>query len=327
MLAVLGLSGYLGTQWIGSLEGAGFDRLFLILLTGCAIAIFLTALGFLRVWRRLRRIMEALDLEPIRFAFTALPAVSTWSPLWQPTARRRSYTVPARTMETVEKLRSICPLYYANLRRDSKDLGEKVTYVLKKVTWGEREKAGDVGEMNTSQNQVASKLADVLREGSWREGSSATLLKIKEGQEKRPPKPEQLPDTLAAEVVAIRWVALIRYVMLHLKNQLSFLTVGFILLAISLNCYSFDGMGFFRWWLTAIFVILSALTILTLVEMEHDATLSRLTDTRRDKVDASFYMKIVSAGALPLLAVISSQFPGIGRLLFSWLQPALSAMH
>ena len=73
---------------------------------------------------------------------------------------------------------------------------------------------------------------------------------------------------------AIRCVAFIRYVMLHLKNQLSFMTVGFILLAISLNCYSFQGEGYFRWWLAAVFLVLSSTSILVFVEMAHDATLA-----------------------------------------------------
>jgi hypothetical protein len=36
---------------------------------------------------------------------------------------------------------------------------------------------------------------------------------------------------------------------------------------------------------------------------------------------------VASYGALPLLALLASQFPSVGRLLFSWLEPALSALH
>ena len=101
-------------------------------------------------------------------------------------------------------------------------------------------------------------------------------------------QPEELPDTRAAEVVAIRYVGMIRYVMLHLKNQLSFLNVGSILLAISLNCYSFQGEGFFRWWWTTIFVLISSVIFAVFIEMERDAALRRLTDTRAGKVDSGF---------------------------------------
>jgi hypothetical protein len=38
-------------------------------------------------------------------------------------------------------------------------------------------------------------------------------------------------------------------------------------------------------------------------------------------------VRLVSYGALPLLTVLASQFPAIGRFLFSWVQPAIEALH
>jgi hypothetical protein len=327
LTVVVIISGYLGSRWIGSLEWRGFDRVILVLLTVCAILLLSTGWAYLRVWRRLRRGLEALDLHPIRFAFAALPTVATWSPLWQPTARRRSYSVPERMVETTQMLESEASTYYADLANHLSRTQVQLKDLVKVSSGGLRESAIATRRMNFVQNCVAQRLAQKLDHSAWRKGSSATLKKIEKDQPKPPQSPRDLWDMLAAEAVAIRYVALIRYVMLHLRNQLSFMTVGFILLAVSLNCYSFEGEGYFRWWLTAIFLILSAVVIGVFVEMELDATLSHLTDTKTGKVDGSFYVKVLSAGVLPLLAVLSSQFPSIGRFLFSWLQPALSALH
>lgn len=327
ILIVVAFSGYLGSRWIGTLEPSWFDRFYLTLVTTCAGLLLLTTWAYFRVWRRLRRGLQALDLHPIRFAFAALPTVSTWSPLWQPTARTRSYSVPERMVETTRKLECQDDGYYSGLSADRRQMEDALNLLMEPITRGLREGAKEARGMNALQNAVAKNLARELERSSWSQGSSATLKKIEEHQPKGLPSAGELPGMLAAEAVAIRYVAFIRYVMLHLKNQLSFMTVGFILLAISLNCYSFQGEGYFRWWLAAIFLVLSSTSILVFMEMAHDATLSNLTDSKAGKLDPSFYFKVVSAGALPLLTLVSSQFPDIGRVLFSWLQPALSALH
>ncbi|HWZ81140.1 MAG TPA: hypothetical protein VNW47_00865 [Terriglobales bacterium] len=41
----------------------------------------------------------------------------------------------------------------------------------------------------------------------------------------------------------------------------------------------------------------------------------------------AFRRRLVSYGALPLLTVLASQFPGIGRFLFPWVQPAIESLH
>ena len=136
-----------------------------------------------------------------------------------------------------------------------------------------------------------------------------------------------MADLLASEAIALRYVALIRYVMLQLQNQLSFLTGGFIFTVIALNCYPFQGENYFRWWLILIFLSIGTVVVKVHIQMSRDVTLSLLTDTKAGSVDANFYVRIVSAGALPVLTLIASQFPSVGRFLFSWIQPALSALR
>src|SRR5205823_4579130 len=111
------------------------------------------------------------------------------------------------------------------------------------------------------------------------------------------------------------------------QNQLSFLTGGFIMTAIALNSYPFRGGDYFRWWITGIFLVLAVIIVAVFIEMERDTILSRLSNTKPGHIDVGLFLKLASAGALPFLAAVASHFPGIGRFLFSWIQPALSAMH
>jgi hypothetical protein len=79
--------------------------------------------------------------------------------------------------------------------------------------------------------------------------------------------------------------------------------------------------------LTLIFIALGVPIVITFAQMDKDAILSRLSDTEPGKLDSAFYVRLVSYGALPLLTVLASQFPSIGRFLFSWVQPAIETLH
>lgn len=323
IIAVVWISVMAAIFRFGSLETTGYNWSFLILLSVSGSCLAGTAYGYLHVWYDLRRFLEDLNLHPIRRAFLVLPSVSTWSPLWQPRARKRSYAIPGRCVESLQMLCRYSPHYYPGMTPAVRELEDKVGSIIQTAAKGERETVTVVKEANQQGNEIAKFLEDQLWVGSWSHGSSETADKLGFEDGSKPDK----PDTLAAEVVALRYIAFIRYVMLQLQNQLSFLTVGFILTAVALNCYPFQGGSYFRWWLTALFIVLAVVVIKVFSEMSRDATLSRLTDTPVGQVGGDFYFKLIAAGALPLLTVVASHFPGVGRFLFSWVQPAFSALH
>jgi hypothetical protein len=307
----------------GSLENWLYNWSFLILLSVSGSCLLGTAYGYLQVWYDLRLFLEDLNLRPIRKAFLALPSVSTWSPLWQSSARKRSYAIPGRSVESLQMLCRYAPDYYPDVIPAMQELKVHVDSIIQTAKRGERETVAMVSEANGQGNKIAECLEDKLRRGPWSHGASETAdkLRFEDGSG------AHNPNTFAAEAVALRYIAFIRYVMLQLQNQLSFLTVGFILTAVALNCYPFQGASYFRWWLTAVFIVLAVVVIKVFAEMSRDATLSRLTDTPVGEVGGEFYFKLLAAGALPLLTVVASHFPGVGRFLFAWVQPAFSALH
>lgn len=330
IFAAVWISTMLGKSLFGSLEGSSYDWVFMTLLSLAGAALVAAAHGYLHVWLQLRLFLEAPDLYPLRKAFARLPTVTSW--LWQPNARKRSYALPHRFLESVLMLKSVAPDYYPELQDDITTLqNDKLSPIAERLKEGERETAEQLSSAQKCENLMAERLRAVLSSGSWSRGSSETLDKLPPPAES-PAEAAQLrektvPDLFASEAVALRYVALIRYVMLQLQNQLSFLTVGFILAAIALNCYPFQGENYFRWWLTVIFIIVGTIVVKVFVQMSRDVTLSLLTDTKVGSVDGNFYVRVVSAGALPVLTVIASQFPSVGRFLFSWIQPALSALR
>jgi hypothetical protein len=61
--------------------------------------------------------------------------------------------------------------------------------------------------------------------------------------------------------------------------------------------------------------------------MDRDAILSRLTETKANELGKNFFLRMLQFGALPLLTLVTTQFPAIGRIVSSWLQPALQALR
>ena len=74
------------------------------------------------------------------------------------------------------------------------------------------------------------------------------------------------------------------------------------------------------------FAIVGFITVEVLIQVHRDPILSRITGTHPDELGLAFYVRIVSLGVVPLLTLLSTHFPAIGRSLVSFLQPGLEAL-
>jgi len=125
----------------------------------------------------------------------------------------------------------------------------------------------------------------------------------------------------------MRYPAFIRYVMLQLRNMLTFLTLGFLAFAFALMSYPFSGERLVAWVILVLFLALSSGTIIVFAQMAMDAVLKRITNPNTRKPWFGFVQRALAFVALPLLAVPASNFNGVARLLFSWIEPTLKTLH
>jgi hypothetical protein len=139
-------------------------------------------------------------------------------------------------------------------------------------------------------------------------------------------EPEKERQKLLEKYVALRYVAFIRAVLGRIRLILIFLAISFTLLLVSLNVYSFEPHQALIWSITAIFGVIGLISLLVLMQVHRDPILSNITGTEPNELGLSFYVRIVSLGALPLLTLMSTHFPAIGRSLVSFLQPGLEAL-
>jgi len=346
------VTGVVAIPHIISVDGLLIDAAVGALVVPLSTLLFLTAYAFARIWRALNRLLEALETQPIRFAFSNLPSDLSWSHLWQYSARKRTYTTLVRSLESLRALKESEPEYYQGLSDDITKLDAHITAILTPVNQGLEEQITDIVSTQELLSGIAQHLSDAPRTKAWKTKHSESLDKLRKSCGSKivhkgaanwffwgkPAKlevssapedsePVDKPEMLAAEIIALRYLAYIRYVIRHLRNLLSFITTGFILMTLALNCYPFQMLNLMRWSITIVFVLISVVLVYAFQEMSRNEILSRITDTKAGSLDAGFYTRAISVGVLPLLAVVASHFPSVGRFLFSWVQPAITALH
>ena len=317
---------------VRSFESTAYDRTFseLVALTTALLAGVLCE--FWTGWHDLRRFLVAIDLHPIRQALSTLQQVSFWSLLWQSSVRRRNYILQKRSAETAEHLFSLCPAYYPGFETDIAALRSSVSAIADRIDDDLRETRAESDAANSALGAIARGITARLTP-IWSQGVSESLDSRQHDNPAWAPRlsPSALAGerahVVASEFLALRLAAYIRFILLHLRNLFSIVTVTFILSTIAMLCYPFRGDSLFRGLTLTTFLAAAGVTISVFVQMETDSTLSRLTNTREGRLEPVFYLRILSFGALPMLAVLASVFPSLRTFLFSWVQPALAAMH
>jgi len=67
------------------------------------------------------------------------------------------------------------------------------------------------------------------------------------------------------------------------------------------------------------------LALWVFVQMDRNATMSAIggTDAGKLSLDRHFYANVLTYGAVPILGIVITQFPQVGRLVAQWLNPLL----
>lgn len=133
-------------------------------------------------------------------------------------------------------------------------------------------------------------------------------------------------EHLAEDFIVIRYVALIRSVLLNMRYQM--LTVGttFVLALVAWNSFPFEPHAFMDWGFTLLLGALSIGFISVFAQMHRSAILSRITDTTPNELGWDFYIRLITFGAVPVLTWIAYEFPQIGGTIYRLLQPGLQGL-
>jgi hypothetical protein len=141
------------------------------------------------------------------------------------------------------------------------------------------------------------------------------------GEEKNCNQPTLL--VAAEELLVVRYIALIRAVLVNVRYLMVFVAAVFVLTLVAWNSYPFHPHAFIDWCFTILLGIISAGFIAIFAQMHRNAILSRITDTKPNELGWEFYLRIITFGGIPVLTWLAYQFPQIGGSLYRLLQPGL----
>lgn len=140
--------------------------------------------------------------------------------------------------------------------------------------------------------------------------------------------PEKEPNIvlLAEELLAIRYVAIIRAVLAQMRYLLLFITVALVLIMLATNSYPFQPKQEIDWCVTGLFLSFSAGIVVVLAQMHRNSLLSRITNKNSKSLGLDFYLRVAGFGAVPLITWLATQYPSIGGTLYSVVKPGLEVM-
>jgi len=313
-------------------DGRGISLIIFIL-----AAIVLAAMGWtlhaLRlVWKSLRRFLNELNWLPMEGAFRRLPHQFSGSAIWAGMPMSRSFVT---FFGSTECLCEFVEAYSRLDRPDAQFLNDAKEHLVRLEESEQELRRWERSHVLHGHRQLVKnyrRCADFLLYRYlvplWNSGKSDPDPGRGEHSAEDPDRvsPEEKAYRLAAKFVALRYAAWLRYVLRHIRNLLFFISIGYVCLSLALLSVSFQAPQVIRWFLTILFLAIGVVLLQIMIQMDRDAVLSRMADDTVGQLNKGFYIRAASYVSLPLLGVLSNQFPGFARFLFSWLQPTMDAL-
>ncbi len=304
-----------------SLEGKDYDVAYqLVLRFLYALAVFTWA-RLLIVWRRLRPVLDKLERHPLRFAFASTPSGYSALPILQGRGRHGTGDLLARSAESLRAL-AHCPAGEAGELRaptdqERKELEIMVTSYLETESREGVPATGLLQEIWEKLAGIGTSLAGQLKP-CWSRGCST--------DEAARPRSAPRAEMIAEEFLALQYLAFLGNTMHQLRNLLFYVTSSFFLGILSALIYPFRSHDQIVWAATAGFLIMGLPVVAAIIQMDRDELLRRMTRREGGRTTGSLVLRLAAYGALPILGLVGSYFPNLGRFVMSWLEPAMKAL-
>lgn len=330
VLLVTGFAFYriLIVQFVPTIEGRYFDWLFKFAFLFIYLLLSLAFLRFVCVWAAVRRLLTRLAWHPITAAYERLGKYTAGPP-------RISLTGGSRLVYATEfSVSQANSLVKTGLEipDGESDLGERVAR-------SRAELASLAGEASTTLTDALRADAErrwlsALKDGFGAENALARLSALVvqtiepewssgqiSGSGKRPAGKSQAWLELAEDFLAGRTVVFLNHIFMQLQNLIFFVIAGLILMLISATCYPFQPREVFLLFNWSIVLLMVGAVSLTFVQMERSKVLSLLSGSVPGRVtlNREFVMRILIYGLVPIVTLLSAQFPDVIRQILSWL--------
>jgi hypothetical protein len=135
-----------------------------------------------------------------------------------------------------------------------------------------------------------------------------------------------LSTRLAERFVALVYLNFILSVILRMRTLTITVAGLYVFLLISVNSYPFEPRIALRSAAILMLIFVVGMVGYVSAQVHRDSILSLVTQTRPGELGVQFWLRMGTFVALPLISLLVSQFPTLNNALFSWLEPAASAL-
>lgn len=288
-------------QSLNGLDGGGFFLWFevwgtiMLLLT-----IAMTCVHAWSIWSRMRNLLTLLEGTSISSTFKRLADAGTLQvKIWDLAKTQKTFKFLRTTVDSIGRLNGPASADAVRAER-------QFSLLLRADSRHRQLWPGQIDRFNEALN--------VLMDSAVESLSSNTFSN---------PKRDELDEYLA-----LRLVALIRYGMLHIGVLISFVAYGFVLAVGSIMFYPFEGRKTMGELLVITFVALLIWVGTMMVQFQRNEMLSRLDGSIPGEANyGQVVLHLLTVGGLPLIAILTSQFPGIANFAYTFFRPLLGVLH
>lgn len=314
-------------------ESLTYKCLYWTLLYFCLLLVCYLLMQIVALWLEFRTLLRSIERVRFRRGFSDLKSL-TWKPLWELAGNGRQEFVQLLGGE-VDALTQIQnsrlpDLGLANAIQDAKDATNKVS--------AEYE-VGGASKVQQLFYDLQTKLAKLASEAliyaneQWKKEAYAPpetksdSAKDSEGKDAAvEPSARDFTTRAVEHFLCLFYLNVILVPLRRLQTLILAMAGVFVFVLISYGSYPFESRESFHALLISIFFLISLVVGIVYGQMYANPLLSRITNTRPGELGLDFWVRLGTFVFIPLLSLLSVQFPEINNFLFSWLQPALQSI-
>ncbi len=224
---------------------------------------------------------------------------------------RERYRTSVESALTVDsKRRGQLAKEHQHLWTVSKEVATEMWKAVLKRAWGNQAMVGQASN------------ADAKAEDEGRQAAPASKPLMHIAGE-----PKSVAD-LAEAFVALHYSQFLLYAVRQIQNLLWFPSIGFVLLMLAMNSYSFQAPHLIGRFLLILCRVIAWILGTCMVRSRARSDFEPYCGHESPgELGVTFYLKLARYGALPLVGLLAWQFPWISNFLMSWVEPALEALQ
>ncbi len=322
-------------------ESTTYKWIYWTLLYSCLLLVCYLLAQIVALWLEFRTLLQAIERVPFRRGFGNLKSL-TWKPLWElaGTGRQEFVQLLRGEVDVLTKIQNseVLDIYLAEAIKNAKAATDNVSAEYEKVI-DEKADRKTANEVQRLFRDLQAKLAKAASEAliyanqEWTketyapaptEPDSAKDAESKDAAVETQPK--DLTTRAVEHFLCLFYLNIILVPLRRLQTLILAMAGVFVLVLISYSSYPFESRESFHVLLISIFFLISLVVGIVYGQMYANPLLSRITNTRPGELGLDFWVRLGTFVFIPLLSLLSVQFPEINNFLFSWLQPALQSI-